>query len=148
MSEAASLPGVTDLSTRTEVHDLVVEFYREVVMDDLLSPLFGEVAEVDWAVHIPRLVDYWCAILLGAQRPSGSTFAVHRHLHELRAIEVEHCDRWYELWVRAVEARGASPVAARATSHAASMMQSMATHVFGFTWVPPPAAVNSGRRDI
>jgi hypothetical protein len=31
-----------DLDTRTAVHDLVVAFYREIVFDDLLAPLFEE----------------------------------------------------------------------------------------------------------
>ena len=47
-----------DLVSRADIHDLVVEFYREVVFDDLLAPFFGEVAEVDWSQHIPRLIDY------------------------------------------------------------------------------------------
>ena len=54
---------ITDLSTPTQVHDLVTIFYREVALDEELEPFFGEVAEVDWAVHTPRLIDYWCAIL-------------------------------------------------------------------------------------
>ena len=56
-----------DLATRPQVHDLVVDFYREIVFDELLEPMFGEVAEVDWANHIPRLIDYWCRILFGTK---------------------------------------------------------------------------------
>ncbi len=57
--------GTRDLATRGQIHDLIVGFYREIVFDDLLGPVFGEVAEADWAVHIPKLVDYWCRVLLG-----------------------------------------------------------------------------------
>jgi hemoglobin len=126
-----------DLSTRADVHDLVVEFYREVVFDEVLEPLFGEVAEVDWALHIPKLVDYWCRILLGEHDYAGPVMAVHRHLHSLEPITPEHCDRWYGLWARCVESRWAGPTAAHATSHARSLMAGMAKHVFGFTWSPP-----------
>ena len=41
-----------DLARRADIHDLVVAFYREIVFDDLLAPVFDEVADVDWAVHI------------------------------------------------------------------------------------------------
>ena len=58
-------PTTHDLETRADIHDLVVAFYREIVFDDLLEPVFGEVAEVDWALHIPKLIDYWCRVLLG-----------------------------------------------------------------------------------
>ena len=94
----------SDIASRGDVHDLVVAFYREIVFDDLLAPVFGEVAEVDWAVHIPRLVDYWCRILLGEAGYSGAILTSHRHVHELETLRIAHFDRWYELWVRSVEA--------------------------------------------
>src|SRR5688500_14309868 len=62
-SIGASNPAAArDLVSRAQVHDLVVDFYRRVALDDLLGPVFGEVAEVDWSVHIPKLVDYWCRV--------------------------------------------------------------------------------------
>jgi hypothetical protein len=36
-----------DLTTRRPVHDLVVAFYRELVNDEMLGPVFEEVAEGD-----------------------------------------------------------------------------------------------------
>lgn len=54
-----------DLSTPAHVHDLLVGFYREIMLDELLEPIFGDVAEVAWVEHIPRLIDHWCWILLG-----------------------------------------------------------------------------------
>lgn len=140
MSESVTHAGIAtldDLSTRADVHDLVVEFYREVVFDEVLEPLFGEVAEVDWAQHIPKLIDYWCRILLRDGGFAGPVTAVHRHLHSLEPIRVEHCDRWYSLWVRSVDARWAGPVADHAKAHAASMMAGMARHIFGSEWAPP-----------
>ena len=47
-----------DLDSRSEIHDLVIDFNREIVFDPVLGPVFDEVAEVDWADHIPRLIDY------------------------------------------------------------------------------------------
>ncbi|MEO9223603.1 MAG: hypothetical protein ABI276_01275, partial [Acidimicrobiales bacterium] len=68
------------------MHDLVVGFYREVVFEELLEPVFGEVAEVDWAEHIPRLIDYWCWILFSTKGFDGKVTKVHRHLHGLEPI--------------------------------------------------------------
>ena len=90
-----TVDGTRDLVSRAEIHDLVVEFYREVVFDDLLAPIFGEVAEVDWSQHIPKLIDYWCRILLREGSYAGSVIAAHRHLHGLEPVRLEHCDRWY-----------------------------------------------------
>lgn len=121
-----------DLSTPGQVHDLVTAFYREIVFDELLEPIFGEVAEVDWAEHIPRLIDYWCWILFGGRPYPGAVMRTHRHLHELRAIEPAHCDRWFRLWVESVDGRWSGPFAEHAKHHAEVLMAGMAKRVFGF----------------
>jgi hemoglobin len=120
------------------VHDLVVAFYREIVVDDVLGPYFDEVAEVDWAAHIPKLVDYWCCILLGTTGFAGEVTKAHRHLHELGAIRPEHCDRWYQLWIRCIDARWNGPQASRAQHHATVLMTALAKRIFGFSWSPAP----------
>lgn len=135
-SRAVPRDARTDLSSRTDVHDLVVEFYREVVLDETLEPIFGEVAEVDWSQHMPTLVDYWSRILLGEGDRAGPVTAVHRRLHRLEPIRAEHCDRWYALWARCVDARWVGPTAGRAKAHAAALMTGMAKHIFGFAWAP------------
>lgn len=127
-----------DLDSRGAVHDVVVHFYREIVFDDLLGPVFGEVAEVDWAVHIPRLVDYWCRVLLGEQGYAGAIHAAHRHVHDIEAFRLEHFDRWYSLWVASVDAGWSGPVAERAKQHAARVATSLARQLLGAPWRPPP----------
>ena len=134
---SSTVDDTRDLVSRAEIHDLVVEFYREVVFDDLLAPVFGEVAEVDWPQHIPKLIDYWCRILLREGGYAGAVTAAHRHLHSVEPVRAEHCDRWYVLWANSVDARWAGPTADRAKSHAASLMAGMAKHIFGFEWAPP-----------
>jgi hemoglobin len=126
-----------DLDSRAEIHHLVVGFYREVVFDDLLEPVFGEVAEVDWAEHIPRLIDYWCRVLLGEPGYQGAILATHAHLHALEPLRLEHCDRWFGLWARSVDERWAGPVAERAKQHAASIMAILARRILGTSWAPP-----------
>ena len=129
-------PPVLDISARRDVHDLVVGFYREIVFDELLAPVFGEVAEVDWTVHIPKLIDYWCRALLGEPGYSGAILAAHRYVHDLGAFRVEHFDRWYELWARSIDERWAGPVADDAKDHAARVGASLARQLLGTTWEP------------
>ena len=75
-----------DLATPAQVHDLVTVFYREIVFDELLEPIFGEVAEVDWVDHIPKLIDYWCWILFGTDPYPGAVTRTHRRVHEKRPL--------------------------------------------------------------
>lgn len=131
-----------DLDTRTAVHDLVVDFYREIVFDDLLEHVFGDVAEVDWEIHIPKLVDYWCRILLDDPGPKYPIMAAHRDLHALEPLHPEHCDRWWTLWSTCIDRQWSGPRAQHARDHAASLMSGMARHVFGFEWSPPELAAD------
>lgn len=129
-----------DLSTPAAIHDLVTRFYREIVFDDLLAPMFNEVAEVDWAIHIPNLIDYWCWIILGPPRYRGAVTATHRHLHASAPITRAHCDRWNTLWCTTIDASWTGPDAQKAKTHAATLMAGMAKHIFGYEWTPPPPA--------
>ena len=140
MRERPFDPPTRDISSVTDVHDLVVEFYREVVFDDLLEPVFAEVAEVDWAEHIPKLIGYWSRILLDTPGTAGPVMQVHRELHAQSPITPELCDRWFTLWSECVTSRWTGPVADHAISHAASLMAGMAKHLFGCVWAPPSAA--------
>ena len=129
-----------DLDTPTKVHDLVIAFYREVVFDPLLGPVFEEDAEVDWSTHIPHLIDYWCWILFGTKGYAGNVTRTHRQLHRISPMGAVHCDRWLELWRGCVDARWAGPFAQRAERHGATIMAGLAKHVFGVDWRPPDAA--------
>jgi hemoglobin len=129
---------VRDLDSRSEIHDLVVAFYREVVFDDLLAPVFGEVAEVDWSAHIPKLIDYWCRVLLNEPGYAGFMLGAHRHVHNLEPFRLEHFDRWYSLWAQTIDGRWVGSTAERAKRHAARIGASLAHHLLDIDWQPPP----------
>ncbi len=129
-----------DLDSVTEIHDLVVRFYREIVFDDVLAPVFDEVAEVDWTVHIPRLIRYWCRVLLGQPGYDGYILAAHRHVHGLEPFEIEHFDRWFTLFVETVDAGWAGPIADTAKCHAGRMAMMLARQLLGAEWEIPAVA--------
>lgn len=132
-----SSEAVTDLSSRSAVHDLVVSFYRELVFDELLAPVFEEVAEVDWALHIPLLIDYWVRILLGQEGYQGAILAAHQHVHDRQAFTAEHFDRWYSLWVMTIDARWSGAGAEKAKRHAAKIAATLARRLLAGDWAPP-----------
>jgi hemoglobin len=129
-----------DLDTRADIHDLVVAFYREIVFDDVLAPVFAEAAEVDWAVHIPKLIDYWCRVLLGQPGYAGAILDAHRHVHDVEPFRAEHFDRWYALWVASIEHGWSGPRADMARTHAAQIAAVLARRLAGVEWRPPGAS--------
>jgi hemoglobin len=141
-----------DLRYRTDVHDLVVEFYREIVLDDLLAPIFGEVAEVDWARHIPTLIDYWCRVLFGEASYTGTILGPHQAVNDLAPFSGELFGRWNALWTDAIDRRWAGPVAEQAKSHAARISSVLSRRLTGESWEPPAEASSQpaevGRHDL
>jgi hemoglobin len=129
-----------DLESRADIHDLVVGFYREIVFDELLEPVFGEVAEVDWALHIPKLIDYWCRVLLRQPGYAGSIIEAHQHVHDLDPLRIEHFDRWYGLWTESIDTRWTGPLANQAKEHAARIGKTLARQLMDVTWTPSNGA--------
>jgi hemoglobin len=125
-----------DLDDRAAIHDLVVHFYREVAFDELLGPVFGEVAEVDWAEHIPRLIDYWCRVLLGTPDYAGRLLAAHQRVHDEVPFSHELFTRWLRLFVESVDERWAGPHAEAAKSHARHMSGVLSRRLTGITFEP------------
>lgn len=128
-----------DLDTRGQIHDLVVHFYREIAFDLRLGPVFGEVAEVDWTVHIPKLIDYWSRVLLGQPGYDGYILGAHQHVHELDGLTQELFDRWYLLFAASVDAGWRGPMADKAKAHAARMAGVLAHRIIGLDWTVPEA---------
>ena len=129
--------GRVDLDSRGEIHDLVVGFYREVVFDDLLGPVFNEVAEVDWSAHIPKLIDFWCRVLLNHPGYDGYVLGPHQHVNELEPFTLEMFDRWYLLFVVSVDEGWQGPMAEKAKAHAAWMASLRARKGTGAEWEVP-----------
>ena len=126
-----------DLDSRSEIHNLVVHFYREVIFDDLLGPVFGQVARVDWSIHIPKLIDYWCRVLLNHADYDGYVLGPHQRVDELEPFSVELFDRWYLLFVSSVDERWRGPMAEKAKVHAARIAAMLARKVLGAEWHTP-----------
>ena len=139
---APALP-LRNLDDRAQIHDLVVAFYRELVFDDMLAPVFDEVAEVDWAVHIPTLIDFWCRVLLGQPGYDGYVLGAHEAVNQLSRFRPEHFDRWYGLWVESIDARWTGPIADTAKAHAAHMAGVLARRLIDVDWTPPSSTSGS-----
>lgn len=138
MSNRGTTPrGDGDLDTRAKVHDLVVDFYREVSFDDRLGPVFNDVAEVDWPVHIPKLIDYWCRVLLGEVGYDGYILGPHARVDALEPFRAELFDRWYALFETAVDAGWSGPLAERAKDHAVRMSGVLSRRLTSADWSPP-----------
>ncbi|MDZ7678847.1 MAG: group III truncated hemoglobin [Acidimicrobiales bacterium] len=105
---------VADLDSAAEIAEMVRRFYADVAQDDLLGPVFNEVAEVDWTEHLPKLVAFWCRALLGEPGYQGNPFRAHQLVHAKRAFSPAHFERWLSLFHETLKAGWAGPNVQRA----------------------------------
>ena len=103
-----------DLSDPVQVAEMVRRFYADVAQDDLLGPLFNDVAAVDWAEHLPKLTAFWCRALLGIEGYRGNPYRAHSEIHAQSAFTLAHFERWLSLFTGTIDDGWAGPLAERA----------------------------------
>jgi hemoglobin len=108
-----------DIADRRDVSRLVYLFYDRIRADDVLGPIFDEVAHVDWPAHLPRMCDFWESVLFAASNFKGNPLAVHRALAQLTPLTSAAFDRWVSLFHTTVDDLFAGPVANHAKQSAA-----------------------------
>lgn len=110
---APTLP-LQDLDDRDAVAEMVVRFYRYVAMDDLLGPMFNDVAKVDWGEHLPKLTAFWCRALFSMPGYEGNPFRAHQLVHARRAFTTAHFERWLDTFHETIDTGWAGPNAEKA----------------------------------
>jgi hemoglobin len=103
-----------DLDSPEEIAEMVRRFYADVAMDDLLGPMFNDVARVDWSEHLPKLASFWCRALLGLPGYAGNPFRAHALVHGQRAFTPAHFERWLSLFHETLELGWVGPRTERA----------------------------------
>lgn len=104
----------SDLDCEQQVAEMVRRFYGRVEVDELLGPIFNDVANVDWAEHLPKLRAFWCRALLGLPGYRGNPYARHAAVHAVSPLSSEHFARWLELFENNLDAGWSGPNAERA----------------------------------
>ena len=106
-------PPSRDVEEPDDVAELVKRFYSDVAQDDLLGPLFTDVARVDWSAHLPKLTAFWCRALFGLPGYEGNPFKAHLDVHERSAFTLAHFHRWLDLFEETIDLGWCGPNADR-----------------------------------
>jgi hemoglobin len=90
------------IETVADVELLVRRFYQAVIPDPLLGPIFHAM-NVDWSMHIPKLVDFWAGRLLGLPGYKGNPVGAHQPVLDRCPFGAPELARWLELWEETVD---------------------------------------------
>jgi hemoglobin len=112
----------SDIATPEDVRRLVDEFYGAIRRDELLNPIFTDVAQVDWEHHLPQMYAFWNSVLLGLPGYRGAPFLPHQKL----PTTPEHFRRWVALFQATVDRLFAGARAQQAKDAASSMAHTFA----------------------
>jgi hemoglobin len=111
-----------DIEGSDDVKTLVDRFYEKVNGDELLAPIFNDVAKVDWAAHLPQLYRFWDTLLFGSGTYEGAPFPMHAVL----PVSQVHFERRLALFTATVNENFSGPKAEEAKGRAASIADTFA----------------------
>jgi hemoglobin len=120
---------LTDISSRADVERLVDTFYEHVRSDELLGPIFDDVARVDWATPLPKMYAFWEAVLFGVAGFKGNPLATHLALARRTPLTAREFRRWVALFHQAVDRLFAGPTAMEAKRRAEHIAATMHYHL-------------------
>ena len=81
---------LNDIQTDEDIKVLVDSFYEKVNHDNLLSPVFNDIAKVNWKDHMPLMYKFWSTLLIEKKAYPGQPYPKH----EVLPITQEHFNRW------------------------------------------------------
>lgn len=126
-----SNPSRADITDEADVRTLVGEFYRRAFADDLLGPVFVDIAHMDLAVHLPIITDFWHTVLFRSGRYRRNALTPHQRVHQLAGLTAAHFERWLELWRASVDGLYRGPKAELAKLQADRIAGSMCRRITG-----------------
>ena len=114
-----------DLDSRENIELFVDRFYEQLLADEQLAPIFVDIAEINLAVHLPHIKNYWCKLLLGEKSYQRHTMDIHRQLHGKRPLQSQDFQRWLAFFVATADTYFAGERAERAKVVAATIAANM-----------------------
>jgi len=129
-----------DITTRADIERLVDTFYERVRADEILAPIFDDVAHTDWERHLPKMYDFWETVLFGAPAYRGQPIGIHVELATRVALGQREFGRWLALFADTVDAAFLGPQADETKRRAHRIANVMQHHIRKAAVGPGPAA--------
>jgi len=93
-----------DITLPADIKLLIDTFYVKIQADEMLGPVFNNVAHVDWPHHLPIMYAFWEFLLLGnTDGYRGNPIQKHFDLHQKHPLKAEYFDQWVALFQATVD---------------------------------------------
>ncbi|NRB37699.1 MAG: group III truncated hemoglobin [Pseudomonadales bacterium] len=92
-----------DIIRSEDLETLISEFYKKAMSDSIIGFFFTEIAKLDLAEHIPKIVSFWEMQLFGRRHFKGNAYLTHKLLNEKARLTTHHFQRWTYLFHQVVD---------------------------------------------
>ena len=87
-----------DIKKRKDLELLVTEFYKKVLADDKIAPVFTGTVKIDWGSHLPIICDFWENLLWGGEKYQANLIQKHLDFNQHIRFTHLHLERWLLHW--------------------------------------------------
>ncbi|MBT6649753.1 MAG: group III truncated hemoglobin [Flavobacteriales bacterium] len=87
-----------DIRQRKDLELLVSEFYKKVLVDDKIAPVFIGKIKIDWESHLPIICDFWENLLWGGDKYQANLLQKHLDFNKHIPFTHLHLERWLLHW--------------------------------------------------
>ena len=114
-----------DLDSEQHIRLFIDAFYKKVLKDEVLRPIFIDGAKIDIEAHKSIIVSYWKKLLLGDKHYNRHTMNIHRAVHANTPFTDIAFTRWLSLFCETAELLFAGPYKDRAMTVASIIAKNM-----------------------
>ncbi len=83
-----------DIENRADLEVLLERFYKKLLVDPEIGYVFTEVAKIDLATHLVKIVDFWEQTLFSTGNYRNNVLKVHQDLNDLERLTPELFNTW------------------------------------------------------
>jgi hemoglobin len=113
------------ISSAADIKILVDRFYDKVNQDEILSPIFNKIMQVNWDTHLPIMYQFWGSLLLGENSYSGNPMQIHMQISKTVPLGEIEFARWLELFNQNIDENFTGTKADEAKLRAANIARLM-----------------------
>jgi len=88
-----------DIENLDDIKVMVNNFYDRIREDEILGPIFNNIIQDRWLIHLEKMYKFWQTVLLEEHTYYGSPFPPHAKL----PINKSHFDQWIGLFSETVD---------------------------------------------
>ena len=104
-----------DIQSLQDIQTFVDRFYRRIQEDDVLGPIFEQVAGVDWEAHLDLMYQFWDSVLFATGSYKGNPLLAHQNVNQavtrFRDKHLNQVDfaRWLSLFSNTIDSLFCGP---------------------------------------